>query len=721
MAADDEEELAADVDRGSGCCTDSTDRHFQTSSRLLMARGLWTNGHHHKPLGMAMSIALREHHWTNRGHHNSEADDSGGSSCSRDLDTARIHGGVSGTLHRHAENMLEDATSYRELRRQESLVRRTCSFCGKVCPKPSDLQRHLMKHTGERPFGCEACGRKFKAKRSLQYHMRAAHGAMVELSPGLQEKLEGVANPRRRPRCLPSEELIPPLPLAPPPQHVPADVTNVLVPKPETDDKEEDAASATYRQASLILGLLQSGLLLNPALHSSCFQAPIRQVPDIPRQQSPESPEDRESQVFSVASLKDTDGRTPEIVKYRVHPRSEEIIATRLEGVNIVTGEKAFLYKCHWCSKIFLTLGKLQSHLTVHSRRSRKSYTCSKCGEVFKLRTQFRLHQVTHFDAQSLISTASSQEVAENPMDEGQEQEGDPWVLSEDCDSTDSRQPRTTPEDTDARMGGSSPSCSLTTASFSPCDALQELRVHDEILRHGYRCGICGKTFDRPFSLHRHERIHTGIKPCFCKDCGRGFSEPRNLRHHIIRFHSDGSQRHLLRRNRGGGITSGGIVLGGGRAMSQPKAMVSLLREHRRTFSQAVLAEEQGGKDEVDMKVEPGQEIWSTLVKAELGSSSSHDEDCEMKIPKEELEGLDDVTVIFPTAVPEISDGMVTDGGASITKCGDVDEDNVDSGQLKENGHNDNTAKEILMDPRRSLMGNRRKLKPRKMVYKVCF
>lgn len=29
------------------------------------------------------------------------------------------------------------------------------------------------------------------------------------------------------------------------------------------------------------------------------------------------------------------------------------------------------------------------------------------------------------------------------------------------------------------------------------------------------------------------------MKPCYCKVCGRGFSERRNLRHHIIRFHAE--------------------------------------------------------------------------------------------------------------------------------------------------------------------------------------
>ena len=52
-------------------------------------------------------------------------------------------------------------------------------------------------------------------------------------------------------------------------------------------------------------------------------------------------------------------------------------------------------------------------------------------------------------------------------------------------------------------------------------------------------CQYCNKTFFRLFSLQRHEQVHTGVKPCFCKECGKGFSEPRNLRQHMIRYHGE--------------------------------------------------------------------------------------------------------------------------------------------------------------------------------------
>ena len=32
---------------------------------------------------------------------------------------------------------------------------RACQVCAKIFPKPSDLKRHMMCHTGEKPFKCE--------------------------------------------------------------------------------------------------------------------------------------------------------------------------------------------------------------------------------------------------------------------------------------------------------------------------------------------------------------------------------------------------------------------------------------------------------------------------------------------------------------------------------------------------------------------------------------
>jgi len=53
------------------------------------------------------------------------------------------------------------------------LSRHTCKFCGRVCAKPSVLQKHIRTHTGERPFPCTTCGLCFKTKSNLYKHCKS--------------------------------------------------------------------------------------------------------------------------------------------------------------------------------------------------------------------------------------------------------------------------------------------------------------------------------------------------------------------------------------------------------------------------------------------------------------------------------------------------------------------------------------------------------------------
>ena len=101
----------------------------------------------------------------------------------------------------------------------------------------------------------------------------------------------------------------------------------------------------------------------------------------------------------------------------------------------------------------------------------------------------------------------------------------------------------------DQSSNGSYPS-SPTSESPEVVEVSETTATTGDDIFKMYTCRYCGKKFDRAFSCNRHERVHTGFKPCFCCVCGRGFSEPRNLRHHVIRFHSDGALRHLIKRDR---------------------------------------------------------------------------------------------------------------------------------------------------------------------------
>ena len=52
------------------------------------------------------------------------------------------------------------------------LKRHICQYCGKRCMKPSDLTRHIRIHTGEYPFECPSCKKRFREKFNLNAHYK---------------------------------------------------------------------------------------------------------------------------------------------------------------------------------------------------------------------------------------------------------------------------------------------------------------------------------------------------------------------------------------------------------------------------------------------------------------------------------------------------------------------------------------------------------------------
>ncbi|XP_035474667.1 endothelial zinc finger protein induced by tumor necrosis factor alpha-like [Scophthalmus maximus] len=57
-----------------------------------------------------------------------------------------------------------------------------CHICGKDKKCRSQLDRHVIIHTGERPFACDLCAARFNRRGNLQQHRRRMHG-MGQPSP----------------------------------------------------------------------------------------------------------------------------------------------------------------------------------------------------------------------------------------------------------------------------------------------------------------------------------------------------------------------------------------------------------------------------------------------------------------------------------------------------------------------------------------------------------
>ncbi|VEN42903.1 unnamed protein product [Callosobruchus maculatus] len=63
--------------------------------------------------------------------------------------------------------------------------RNSCTFCTKSFKKPSDLERHLRTHTGERPYPCTLCDSSFKLKSTLQSHIKRHELSEIKVTCGV--------------------------------------------------------------------------------------------------------------------------------------------------------------------------------------------------------------------------------------------------------------------------------------------------------------------------------------------------------------------------------------------------------------------------------------------------------------------------------------------------------------------------------------------------------
>ena len=82
------------------------------------------------------------------------------------LPQCTLCGGRYVCLQKHMENQHDDTVD---------TVKHVCSLCKKEYKKKKNLKEHMMSHSGERPYSCQDCGKRFRTGRDLRTHCMGVH------------------------------------------------------------------------------------------------------------------------------------------------------------------------------------------------------------------------------------------------------------------------------------------------------------------------------------------------------------------------------------------------------------------------------------------------------------------------------------------------------------------------------------------------------------------
>ncbi|KAL3836434.1 hypothetical protein ACJMK2_021867 [Sinanodonta woodiana] len=594
----------------------------------------------------------------------------------------------------------------------DALAGRTCMICSKIFPKPSDLKRHMMCHTGEKPFKCEFCGKPFRAKSSMHYHQKAAHGLDIELSPGLEErymrmKTRATNNMLQRRHLVNASPVfnsdssqgsrlnfVPMVKQEPgfsqelgsrdhgskldqayngrldgelkvePMSRTESEV-NACQELGEMDDLEEETRStdSSHHQSSSHFihskpgSFPMSTFHRAPGLYSFSHITPdLRSLSTFPISHKESGPNDfamQDKEQFSSLRL-ETEGHViageQPFKKNRISIQNETVLVTRLDGVDLNTGNEMSVYKCYLCGQMFHYLSRMQCHLSVHFERNLSFYECCFCEETFEFKTQMRQHILRKHSGERKVNAIAKGENCKESRSTG-------------SSSPESRK-YLQPNSSVITSGNSSTSPGVKSNIEEKMMTVSNYSSKRGLSNGCYVCRYCRKTFYRVLSLHKHMRVHFWNRNYFCRICGKSFNQNITLQQHMLRFHwkKPSNPTH-------------GSYSSSGAGMRGKFLMKSHLGQH---FSNS---------REISKRRYSGQHIGQIRR-----SGSSPCDDIVGTTQSDDTKQA--VTIVMPVSPEGVLDQEnkdITDGGETVA-VGTVD------------GDDDSSKSEIIATPRRSLL-----------------